>query len=213
MTEVIPAILTNDPEEFVALVRKLEAAGVERVHLDICDGEFVPTQTISGYEELMRLETSVKFDVHLMVRNPERFVDHWWSCAQADRFIYHVESTDMFGMLAEHAHSHDHRVFAALNPDSPLEKLEAVQSHCDGVQFMTVHPGLQGQSFLADVLPKMTRYHNRHPDMPIMVDGGITPQTAPPCVAAGATSLVSGSFVIKSDSIEGALAQLRQSIS
>lgn len=190
----------------------LERAGVTRVHLDICDGEFAPAHTISGYEELCRLATSLKFDIHLMIQHPERLVDHWWQCDRADRFIYHVESTDAFGTLAEHSASHGHQVFAALNPDSPVEKLEAVHDHCDGVQFMTVHPGMQGQPFLDDVVPKIIRYRNRFPDMPIMVDGGITPETAPRCVAAGASLLVSGSYVMMNGGVESALEKLKASV-
>ena len=209
MIEVIPAVLVKTEEELVAAVRRLEAAGVSRVHLDICDGEFVATQTIEGFGELARLETTIKFDVHLMVRSPERFVDHWWQCACADRFIFHIESTDMFSQLAEHGHSHGQMIFAALNPDTALEKLSAVTGY-DGVQFMTVHPGLQGQDFLPDVLPKISRFHQAHPDMPIMVDGGITPDTAAQCAVAGASTLVSGSFVMKSEDLAGAI-QLVQS--
>lgn len=212
MIEVIPAILTKDPEEFVRLAHMLERAGVTRVHLDICDGEFVPMHTISGFEELCRLETALKFDIHMMVRHPERLVDHWWQCPRADRFIYHVESTDAFESLADHAQSHGQQVFAALNPDSPVEKLEAVHDHCDGVQFMTVQPGLQGQPFLGDVVPKIIRYRNRFPDMPIMVDGGITPDTAPQCAAAGVSMFVSGSYVTLNDGIEQALEKLKASV-
>lgn len=211
MIEVIPAILTDNEEEFVRLMRGLEAAGETRVHLDICDGEFVPTQTIQGYPELAKLTTSLKVDVHLMVRRPEQYVDHWWSCACADRFIFHVEATDMFDTLAAHAHGHGHRVIAALNPDTPAERLERPAGVCDGVQFMTVHPGLQGQEFLADALPKISRFRNNHPGLPIFVDGGVTPATAPRCVAAGASVLVSGSYVVKSATIQKALARLRSS--
>jgi ribulose-phosphate 3-epimerase len=78
---------------------------------------------------------------------------------------------------------------------------------------MTVHPGEQGRMFLPDVLPKITRYRNMHPDMPIFVDGGITPQTAPQCVAAGAGVLVSGSYVFKNGTIQKALQRLQESVS
>lgn len=213
MIEIVPAILTNSPEELVRLVHLLERAGVTRAHLDVCDGEFVPTNTIAGYEEIFRLDTKLKFDVHLMVRHPEKYVDHWWRSPRADRFIYHVESTDMFSTLAEHSHGHAQTVFAAINPDTPLEKLEAVQDDCDGVQFMTVHPGLQGQPFLSDVLPKIGRYRKAHPDTPIMVDGGITAETAPQCTAAGASILVSGSYLLMNGGVEKALEKLRASIS
>jgi ribulose-phosphate 3-epimerase len=212
MIEIIPALLPLTEEEFLGAVQKLGSAGIKRVHLDICDGEFVPTSTILGYEELARLQTSIEFDIHLMVRQPERYVDHWWQCATVRRFIVHVEATDMFETLAEHTHSHGHEIFAAINPDTHAESLESAARVSDGVQFMTVHPGAQGQSFLDDVVPKISRYHRTHPGIPIMVDGGITPTTAPRCAAAGASILVSGSYILKSDTIEGAIASLRASV-
>lgn len=208
MIEVIPAVLPLTEEELITAVRRLEAAGVERMHLDICDGDFVSTRTIDGYLELMRLNTKILVDVHLMVKSPEQYVDHWWACECVERFIVHVESTHMFDVLRHHAHSHDQEVVATLNPDTPLEKLDALEGY-DGVQFMTVHPGLQGQDFLPDVMPKISRFSKKYPEMPIFVDGGITPATAPQCVAAGATALISGSYILGHDNIEEAIKQIQ----
>jgi len=209
---VIPAILTEDPEEFVRLVHIFERAGVHRVHLDICDGEFVPARTILGYPELARLEqTNLKFDVHLMVKNPERACEPWRG-TRAGRFIVHVEEVKDFAALAEHAHSCHKEMGAAINPETPLGKLEAVAADADFAQFMTVHPGAQGREFVPAVLDRVRTFAANHPGMMLMADGGITPETAPGCVAAGISALVSGSYVVRNPDPAAALMQLHASI-
>lgn len=210
--EIIPAILAQTPEAFATAYERLRSAGVKRIHLDICDGEFVATETISGFQELASLDTEVKFDVHLMVQRPEVYVDHWYACVCADRFIVHVEATSMMQELADHAHGHGNEFVAALNPDTPLERIEPYQQSLDAVQFMTVHPGLQGQSFIQDVLPKIRRFRAQYPEMPIMVDGGITPATTPACAQAGASILVSGSHVLGATDARRALQELEASV-
>ena len=211
MTEIIPAILTDNEEEFVRLVHMLERAGVTRVHLDICDGQFVSSRTVNGYDQLRRLPSSMRWDVHLMVKDPEHYVDHWHDLP-ADRFIVHVEATDMMETLATHCHGHGQELWAAINPETALGVLTGLQCELDGTTFMTVHPGQQGASFTPEVLKKIKLFKAERPDLPVMVDGGITPTTAPSCVAAGASVLVSGSFIIKSGNIEDALRQLQASV-
>lgn len=211
MTEIIPAILTDSEDELVRLVHILERAGVKRAHLDICDGTFVPTHTVEGYTQLTRLAASLEWDVHLMVKEPEQYVDHWWRCGCARRFIVHVEATDMMPALIEHAHGHSQELWAAINPDTPLEKLDGAGA-VDGVTFMTVVPGKQGNPFRHDVVERMSAYHAQHPETALMVDGGITPETASPCALAGAGILVSGSYIVKSPDPAKALADLRSSL-
>lgn len=210
--EIIPAILARTPEEFISSYQRLRNAGVKRIHLDICDGAFVATETISGFQELASLEGDVKFDIHLMVQHPEEYVDHWYACSCADRFIVHAEATSMVHELADHAHGHGNEFIVALNPDTPLERIEPYQQSLDAVQFMAVHPGLQGQSFLSDVLPKVRRFHAQYPEMPISVDGGITPVTARSCEEAGASVLVSGSFILEATDMRQAMRELEASV-
>jgi ribulose-phosphate 3-epimerase len=212
MTEIIPAILTDSEEELVRLVHIFERAGVTRAHLDICDGQFVPTRTVNGYDQLRRLSSKIKWDVHLMVQDPEHHIDHWWKSGLADRFIVHVEATEMMPTLADHCHGHGNQFWAAINPDTPLGKLTGQECAIDGATFMTVVPGAQGRPFRADVLEKIKLFKAERPEVPVMVDGGITPDTASQCAAAGASILVSGSFVIKSPDTAAALEELRTSV-
>jgi ribulose-phosphate 3-epimerase len=109
--------------------------------------------------------------------------------------------------LADHAHGHGNELVAALNPDTPLERIEPYRQSLDAVQFMTVQPGLQGQQFLSDVLPKVRRFHAQYPEMPIMVDGGITPTTAMVCAHAGASLAVSGSYILNASNTIAAIGE------
>ena len=211
MIEIVPAILTDSEEEFVRLVHMLERAGVTRVHLDICDGQFVPAHTINGYDQLRRLPSSIRWDVHLMVKDPEHYVDHWHDLP-ADHFIVHVEATEMMDTLATHCHGHGQKLWAAINPETALGTLTGLQCELDGAMFMTVHPGQQGNPFVPEVLEKIRSFKAERPDLPVMVDGGITPTTAPQCVAVGASILVSGSYVTKSLDPAKALQELSASV-
>jgi ribulose-phosphate 3-epimerase len=210
--EIVPAILTHDPEELVRFVHIFERAGVKRVHLDICDGVFVPVHTIMGHEEIRRLHTPIEFDVHLMVADPDGVCEPWRG-TRARRLIVHMETVKDFAALAGHAHDCGKELGAAINPETPLATLDAVNGIADFVQFMTVHPGAQGRVFLPEVPERIRLYHANHPHMTVMVDGGITPDTAPVCAAAGASVLVAGSFVVRSHDPAAALNALWTSIS
>ncbi|HUO75454.1 MAG TPA: hypothetical protein VMU12_00845 [Candidatus Paceibacterota bacterium] len=211
--EIVPAILTDREDEFVRLARAFYAAGVRRIHLDICDGIFVPTRTIAGHDELMRLDMAdVEFDVHLMVADPANACEPWRG-TPATRMIVHVEAVGDFAALADHAHDCHKELGAAINPETPLEKLDAVNGTADFVQFMAVHPGMQGRAFMPGVTERIRLYHANHPHTAVLVDGGITPETAPVCAAAGATVLVSGSYVAHSSDPGASLKELWNSIS
>jgi ribulose-phosphate 3-epimerase len=212
MIEIIPAILTNNSDELVRLVHVFERAGVARVQLDICDGVFVPTHTVAGYEELKRLDTKLKFDVHLMVQNADAQCVNWCAVPHADRFLIHVETTNDFGALCGNAKECGKTLGAAINPETPLEKLEQAAAHTTVVQFLTVHSGKQGSAFLPDVLERIKTFRAAHPDFTIMVDGGINPDTAKQCIAAGANALVVGSYLTKALDIPCALEELRNAI-
>ena len=212
MIEIIPAIMTESDEEFVRQVHMLERAGVKRVHLDIADGIFVPRRTIMGHEQLRRIDTSLIFDIHLMVHAPERQCALWCDTPHTSRFLVHVEATRAFAQIGEHTHAMGKQLGASINPETGAHRLEEVLGSVDMVQFMTVHPGAQGRSFVPEALDRVTEFHASHPDIPIIVDGGVTPQTAPACVSAGATCLVSGSYVMRATDTARALRELAVSV-
>lgn len=211
MTEIIPAILTDDPAELERLLQALKAAGATRVHLDIMDDTLVPGRTITGYEQLAGRDLGVKLDVHLMVSRPGEQVPHWDGVHDVERFMVHVESEGDLEHVSLECAKRDRQFWAAINPDTPLAKLTGLSCHLDGAMFMTVVPGVQGRPFRADVLESI-KLLKAERDLPVMVDGGINPTTASQCVAAGAMHLVSGSFVVTSSDPAKALADLRAAV-
>ena len=170
MIEIIPAILTDSSSKFKDLILKIEPYA-KRVHIDIADGVFVPNKTITGYEEIKEVESALKFDVHLMVVEPAAHLKEWLY-TQANRFIIHVESQGVAECI-KILNEHNRKVILALNPETSIDKLEQylaggspVQSRARdeiaspedrgaatlyGIQFMTVHPGFQGNEFVENV--------------------------------------------------------------
>lgn len=217
MVEIIPAILTDSSTKFKDLVLRIEPYS-RRIHLDIADGVFVPNKTIAGYDELKGIESASKFDVHLMVQKPQDHIKEWLH-THADRFIIHAESFEIQGHLVvqgalvsmiEELHKNRRKVGLAFNPETDLAKFKEVIKKVDFIQFMTVHPGFQGGSFVAEVVDKISAFHKENPDIIIMADGGITPETAPLLVKAGVSVLVSGSYIVKSGNAEAAIEELRK---
>ena len=208
MIQIIPAILTDSSIKFKDLVLRIEPYS-KRVHLDIADGEFVPNKTITGYDDIMQIETALKFDIHLMVKLPEVVMKEWMH-THAERFIVHIEAVADFEKFINDLHAIGKKVGIAINPETPVENLEPLLMQADFVQFMTVHPGFQGGEFVSEVVDKISAFHSKYPDIMIMADGAITPETAPLLVKAGASELVAGSYIIKSDNIEKAVGRLKE---
>ena len=229
MVEIIPAILTNSSDKFKELIRKIELY-TNRVHLDIAGGIFVPNKTINGYEELTEIESPLRFDIHLMVEQPHDYLEEWFNIDNVDRFVIHAESEVNFGVIIQKIKERRHIVGLALNPGTSIKKVEPYLllpgvsgspasgssgslRNLDFIQFMTVYPGFQGGRFVDEVVDKIAAFHKEYPDIIIMADGGITPETAPRLVKAGASVLVSGSYVLKNEDMGKAMEQLRKSIS
>ena len=208
MIEIIPAILTNSSAGFEKAVRLIESHAT-RAHLDIADGVFVPNETIKGYSELGPTSTGLKFDVHLMVKNPIDQISHWYDIEKADRFIVHIESTDAMTAVKEFRDM-GKGIGLALNPDTSISNVEPFIGYADFIQFMAVHPGFQGRDFLDYVVDKIKFFHTKYPEAVIAVDGGINPTTAKNVIQAGASILYSGSYVLKSGNVEKAIEELKK---
>ena len=210
MVKIIPSILATTEEEFEKLLRMVEPF-VDRVHLDIGDGDFIPTKTISGYEELIKMETKVKFDVHLMVSRPEDQMYFWYK-TKADRFLIHVETDHGHRNLIEQIHLNNRQVGLVLNPETQAEKMTELIDNIDFVQFMTVHPGAYGGEFVESVVNKILEFHGQYPSVPIFVDGGVNLETVSRLVAIGVTTLVAGSYLINSADVGKAIAELQEAV-
>lgn len=210
MIEIIPAILAKDYEDFEEKIKKVEPF-VERVQVDVADGIFVPNKTINGYDEIKKVNTKLKFDVHLMVKNPENQMHEWYKTA-ADRIIIHTEVNHIIKGIAETCHLNGKKIGAAMNPGTSLELLEEFVSNLDFVQFMTVDPGFYGSPFKPEVLGKISEFRERHPEIPIMVDGGVSPKNMAQLAIAGVSTFVVGSYIFGNPNIGEALNDLRKAV-
>ncbi len=196
---IAPSILSADMARFGDEIADVAAAGADWIHVDVMDGRFVPNITLGPpVVAALRKVTKLPLDVHLMIVEPERYVEDF-ARAGADVISVHVEaSTHLQRTLAE-IRRLGKRAGVVLNPHTPDSSLEYVLEDVDLILVMSVNPGFGGQAFLPQVLPKIERLRKavegRGLQVDIEVDGGVTPETAGQVVSAGANVLVAGSAV------------------
>jgi len=199
MTYVAPSILAADflhlGDELVAV----EGAGADRIHFDVMDGRFVPNISLGiPLVEAVQRGTSLPLEAHLMIEEPERYVEAFVK-AGADTLIVHQENSPHLHRTVQLMHGLGIKAGVAINPATPETTLDAIVEDIDLVLVMTVNPGFGGQAFIPRVLRKIKRVRqlldDRNPRCELEVDGGIDPETAPDVVQAGATVLVAGTAV------------------
>lgn len=216
-TLIAPSILSADMARFGAEIGDVTEGGADWIHVDVMDGRFVPNITLGPpVVAALRKVTKLPLDVHLMIVEPERYVEDF-AQAGADVISVHVEaSTHLQRTLAE-IRRLGKRAGVVLNPHTPETCLEYVLDDVDLVLIMSVNPGFGGQAFLPQVLPKIERLRKladgRGLDVDIEVDGGVTPDTAGRIVSAGANVLVAGSAVFGREDRRAAIAAIRSACS
>lgn len=193
------SILSADFGRLREQVQEAEAAGVDWIHVDIMDGHFVPNITIGpGVTKAIRRATKLPLDVHLMISNPERYVDQFVD-AGADWLGVHMEAAIHLDRLLQQIKELGAKATATLNPATPLDCLDYVLPEIDMVLLMTVNPGFSGQKFIGRVLPKIRRLRDIIDDSRLQtlieVDGGVHFDTIGDLVSAGADVFVSGSGI------------------
>jgi ribulose-phosphate 3-epimerase len=216
--KLAPSILAADFARLGEQVRAAEAAGADRIHVDVMDGHFVPNLTMGpAVVESLRPVTRLPLEVHLMVEAPDRFLDAF-AAAGADGMIVHVENAANLHRTVQHLRSLGKRAGVALNPATPAVAVAEILCDVDLVLVMTVNPGFGGQTFIETTLPKIR--HVRHMidrtgrEVEVEVDGGIELHTAGRAVEAGARVLVAGSAVFHAhDGVAAAMQQLRAAAS
>jgi len=197
MTKVAPSMLSADFSRLGEEIRRIEAAGADWAHLDVMDGMFVPNITIGPQViKSIRKTTELPFDVHLMIQNPERYVERF-ADAGSDMLTIHVEAKGDTKETLKKIRDLGLRPGITLNPGTPVEKIEPYLDLVDLVLIMTVEAGFGGQKFQESGLPKIgfvRKYaDSQNPKLEISVDGGINRDTGKMCVDAGATVLAAGS--------------------
>lgn len=203
MNILSPSILAADFAKLGEQIQKADQAGAQYIHFDVMDGMFVPSISF-GMPVLsaVRKVTDKVLDVHLMIEEPERYIDEFADCG-ADMITVHVESCKHLNRVISQIHQKGVKAGVALNPATSLSTLDYILDKVDMVLIMTVNPGFGGQKFLEDSCLKIRRVKERIEKAglktDIEVDGGINKETLPKVLEAGANIIVAGSAVFKGD--------------
>ena len=196
---IAPSILSADFGRLAEEVRAIEQAGADWVHVDVMDGRFVPNITIGPLIcSAVRAATKLPIDVHLMIVEPEKYVDEFRK-AGADSISVHVEASPHLHRTLQHIRSTGAKAGVVLNPHTSEESIRHVLGDLDVILVMSVNPGFGGQSFIPSALPKLRTLRSwidrEELDITLEVDGGVTAATAGQVVGAGARMLVAGTAV------------------
>lgn len=215
MKKIAPSILSADFSRLGEEIRAVESAGADWIHIDVMDGHFVPNITIGpAVVASLRKVTRLPFDVHLMIANPDQYVDAFID-AGSDILTVHVEAATHLNKTISSIKARGIKAGVSLNPATPLIMAEPVLADIDMLLIMTVNPGFSGQKFIKGCLPKIRQARelisSRAHNICIEVDGGVTVDNIASIAEAGADVFVGGSSVFGSNDYEKTIRQMKSS--
>ncbi len=212
MIKISPSVLTSDFLELKDSVKKLEDAGVDMLHLDVMDGEFVPNISFGNpVIKSIAKHTDLPLDVHLMIDRPHRYIREF--AEYADYLGFHYEAGSDVAETLKVIRECGCKSCLTIKPCTEPEEIYSYLPLCDMVLVMSVEPGFGGQKFLTSALDKLRKLKSeikrQNLNIELEVDGGINAQTAPLAVEAGATVLVAGNYIFSADDMSSRVAEIK----
>ena len=211
--KISASILAADPTQLGNEIKRLEQAGVDLIHIDVMDGHFVPNLTMGPFiVERIKEITKVPLDIHLMIENPDKYVESFTQKTTKDDILtFHIEATEDPLSVINLIKDRGIKAGVAINPDTHEKTVEKLLESIDILLVMTVYPGFSGQAFKKYVCDKLKKLREMAPEnLDIEVDGGIKPETIPDAASAGANVFAAATSIFAKDDYKEAIEELRR---
>ena len=211
--KISASILAADPTQLGNEIKCVEKAGVDMIHIDVMDGHFVPNLTMGPFiVERIKEITKVPLDIHLMIENPDKYVELFTQKTTKDDILtFHIEATNNPLSVVNLIKDRGIKAGVAINPDTHERTVEKLLKSIDMLLVMTVYPGFSGQAFKKYVCEKLRKLREMAPEnLDIEVDGGIKPETIPDAASAGANVFAAATSIFAKDDYKEAIEELRR---
>ncbi len=211
--KISASILAADPTQLGNEIERVEQAGVNLIHIDVMDGHFVPNLTMGPFiVERIKEITKVPLDIHLMIENPDKYVESFTQKTTKDDILtFHIEATEDPLSVINLIKDRGIKAGVAINPDTHEKTVEKLLESIDILLVMTVYPGFSGQAFKKNVCDKLKKLREMAPEnLDIEVDGGIKPETIPDAASAGANVFAAATSIFAKDDYKEAIEELRR---